>query len=279
MGVMLLAVLTGSFCAAGGISTEVEDAAITARIETMFLLNEHLSPFNINTTTKEGHVTLTGSVHDDVQRNLAEDLARSAKGVKSVHNQITAIPTVVGEKERRGFRQKWNDKTISASVRARLLYHRQFRGLRIGVSTVNGVVTLHGVVGTAEQKKALGRVAADTRGVKRLVNNLTVSPRKKVDPVQNVGRQFSDEWIEGRVETSILLNKHLSIRALDVEVNDGICILTGTVNSEAKRTLAANIAGSIEGVDQVRNEIRVTGGTARPVQLETVEGPMDVGSE
>lgn len=279
MGVLLVAVITGALCTASEVSAEVDDAATTARIETMFLLNEQLSPFNINTTTNDGRVTLTGSVNDEVQRDLAEELARSAKGVKSVENHITAVPTVIGEKERRGFKQRWNDRTLSASIRSRLLYHRQFKGLRIGVSTVNGVVTLHGVVGTQEQKETIGTVTADTKGVERVVNNLTVSPKKEMDPVQNIGRQFSDEWVEGRVETAILLNKHLSVGALNVEVDDGVCILTGTVNSEAKRKLAEDVALSIQGVEKVRNEIRVAGPARKPVHLEAAEAPIELDSD
>jgi len=282
MGMLLAAFVAGMSCAAADVPDEVSDAATTARIETLFLLNEHLSPFNINTTTKGGEVTLTGSVRDDVQRDLAQELALSAPGCASVVNRITVVPTVVEERDRRGMRQRWEDMTTSASVRSRLLYHRKFRGLHIGVDTVNGVVTLHGVVRTSEQREAIGRVASETKGVDGVVNDLTVSPRKGLDPVQAITRQVSDEWTEGRVEAAIVLNKDLSIGQLRVEVNDGICILTGTVGSEAKRTLAGDVAGSIQGVEEVRNQIRVVNGEApsgEAVRLEAAEEPVDAAAE
>ena len=49
----------------------VSDAAITTRIETMFLLNEHLSAFEINTGTQRGVVTLRGGVETQIQKDLA----------------------------------------------------------------------------------------------------------------------------------------------------------------------------------------------------------------
>jgi len=50
--------------AGAAVRTAAKDALITGRIESTFLLNEQLNPFNINTTTKNGVVTLTGSVDE-----------------------------------------------------------------------------------------------------------------------------------------------------------------------------------------------------------------------
>ncbi len=256
--------------AAGSFASAIDDARITARIETMFMLNRHLSPFNINTTTKDGVVTLSGSVEDEVQKDLAGELADSVDGVKSVNNQVIVMGTVISRKPKRGWRQKVEDKTISASVRTRLIYHKEFRGFRIGVKTENNVVTLFGVVGSEAQKQRIGAIAFDTRGVAAVKNNLTVRPKEKLSQVQNVGRQVSDEWVEKRVETALMLNRHISLRDLNVEVDDGLCMLTGTVDSETQLELAGAIAQSIHGVRQVKNDVRV-----RPVKvdLEPIEPP------
>jgi osmotically-inducible protein OsmY len=252
---LVLILLSGLGAVAQDAGTE--DSKITARVETTFLLNRHLNPFNINTNTKDGVVTIAGSVGDEVQRDLAEELARAAKGVRSVKNEIVVVPTTYGDKERRSFRQKIEDKTVTASVRTRLLYHREFKGLKIGVSAVNNVVTLHGIVNSESQKNRIHRVVLETKGVDSLVNNLTIHQKEELHGLDKVGRFFSDEWLESRVETAILLNRHVSIRELDVEVNDGICILSGIVGQKEKKQAAGAVAQSIQGVKSVKNEIQV----------------------
>tara|TARA_R110001592_G_scaffold265867_2_gene531458 strand:- start:954 stop:1901 length:948 start_codon:yes stop_codon:yes gene_type:complete len=249
------------------VATDVEDTAITAQIETLYLLNKHLNPLNINTTTREGNVVITGTVSDEVQKELAEDLALGVKGVRFVDNQLTVINTVVGEKEQRSWGQRIEDRSVSAAVKARLLYNGQFKGLKIGISTLNNVVTLYGVIPSEEHRKKIFEIAEGTKGVIDVVDDLTVRPKNSSDPLLGVGRQFSDEWLESRIETAFLLNRHLSTRELDVEVDDGICFLSGTVNSPEKQEVAEQIARSIQGVREVRNNITVRSLGDNPITL------------
>jgi len=248
----------------------VQDATITARIETTFLLNEHLSAYDIRTRTSEGHVTLSGSVGDEVAKDLAGTLARTIEGVRDVQNDLLVVPAAYGEDETRSWGQRVRDSTTSASVRGQLLYHRELSGLGVGVTTINDVVTLYGRVQTEAQKARIGRLASQTRGVKQVINNLTVRPRDTApDPVAAVTQQLSDEWRENRIRSAIFLNRHLSVFDLDVEVDDGVCILSGTVDSEPQKQLAEQTAANIIGIDRVMNDIQVTG----TVLLEPSEPP------
>ncbi len=273
--VLIVSMLSAS---AGQVVSDVEDGTITARIETLYLLNQNLNPLNMNTTTRDGNVVITGTVDDEVQKELAEDLALGVRGVRFVDNQLVVIRTVVGIKEKRSWRQRLEDRSVSASIKARLLYNGQFKGLKIGVSTINGVVTLYGVVPSEAHLNKIGEVAGETKGVRELVNNLKVRPKDSSDPLLGVGRQLSDEWLESRVETAFFLNRHLSTREIDVEVDDGICILTGSVNSTEKQAVAAQIARSIHGVQEVRNYITVRpeGDTILKTSPEKKSGDVDV---
>jgi osmotically-inducible protein OsmY len=233
------------------------DASITAQIETTFLFNRHLNPFNINTTTTDGVVTLTGAVADEVQRELAENIASSVEAVKSVENNISVMGTVLSERKQRTWRQRVDDMTLAASIRSRLLYNKELKGLRIGVTSELGMVTLYGVVGTEAQKERIGTIADETQGVIEVKNELTVREREQRGTLSDTGRHISDEWIEKRVETAILLNRHLSVRGLNVDVIDNVCVLTGTVDALEEKDLAEALAGSISGVESVRNEIQI----------------------
>lgn len=258
--VLVIAML--SLAPAQTASETIDDARITARIETMFLMNDHLSPFNINTTTSEGAVTLSGSVSDEIQKELAGELAASVDGVVSVDNRITIVEAHASSTPNRTWRQRIDDLDTAASIKRRLLTGGEFKGLKIGVNVDRGVVTLYGVVGTDENRARIGQIAQDTEGVVRVENNLTVRAKDPLDQVQNVGRQVTDEWTEKRVETALMMNRHVRVRNLNVEVDDGVCILTGLVDTPAQRELALSIAENLYGVGRVRNEISVRDASA-----------------
>lgn len=256
LGMLIVAVLAGP----GQLDSakqSISDSATTARIETTYLFNEHLSPFNINTTTRNGVVTLSGGVRTQIQKDLAGELAASFDGVTQVDNRITVVPNVESSIPKRNFRRKFADKSISASVRTRLLYRKNLRRLKINAKTINSVVTLTGLVDTQFQKEEVGYVAFQTKGVEQVINRLTIRGIGTGGDTEEVQRKFSDEFIEKRVEKSILLNRHLSIRHVDVEVDGGICYLTGTVQTDPERRLAESIAINTSGVTEVRNTIYV----------------------
>lgn len=242
---------------AQGVEETMSDAAITARIETMFMLNDHLSSFEIRTTTLDGVVTLTGGVDTQEQKELAESLARSLEATQNVVNNLRIMDQPLPPVPKRSWQQKIEDETTSASVRARILYNKDFAGLRIGVRTVNGIVTLSGVVDSAIQRDDIGKITFDTRGVEKVVNNLTVRSKELMKTPEAIGRDVSDEWIEKRVESAILFNRHMSIRQIDVEVNDGACILTGMADTQQEKDLAGEVAASIQGVASVINDLRI----------------------
>jgi hyperosmotically inducible periplasmic protein len=55
-----------------------------------------------------------------------------------------------------------------------LLNHRSTSALKTTVKTEKGVVTLEGNATTAASKDLAGKFASDVRGVKKVVNNMTV---------------------------------------------------------------------------------------------------------
>ncbi len=66
------------------------------------------------------------------------------------------------------------------------------------------------------------------------------------------------------METATALNRHLSIRRVDVEVENGVCILAGWVNTEPEKVIAGSIADNIQGVRSVRNDVHIQAGLAAP---------------
>lgn len=65
------------------------DTAMSADVKAKLLADASLKPFTISVQTYLAQVTMTGFVDTAQQRDLAGQLARSVKGVKSVRNDLT----------------------------------------------------------------------------------------------------------------------------------------------------------------------------------------------
>ena len=67
----------------------------------------------------------------------------------------------------------------------------------------------------------------------------------------------SDIWLEATLVTTYVLNEHLNPLDIDVDLDQGVATITGTVDSEVEKDLAAELAAGIEGIKQVKNELNV----------------------
>ena len=70
--------------------------------------------------------------------------------------------------------QNLDDATITASVKSKLVAEKTANLTRIDVDTTNQVVTLTGVVGSADQKARAEHLARQVEGVKSVKNNLQI---------------------------------------------------------------------------------------------------------
>jgi hyperosmotically inducible periplasmic protein len=69
-----------------------------------------------------------------------------------------------------------DDRTISTSVKAKLIEDKQTGGMSINVDTLNGTVALSGFAKSQAEKEKAGLIARNTKGVKEVHNNLVVRP-------------------------------------------------------------------------------------------------------
>ena len=69
-----------------------------------------------------------------------------------------------------------DDRAIGTSVKAKLLEDKATGGMSINVDTLNGTVSLSGFAKSQTEKDQAGRIAAATKGVREVRNNLVVRP-------------------------------------------------------------------------------------------------------
>ena len=66
-----------------------------------------------------------------------------------------------------------------------------------------------------------------------------------------------DAWIDGKAETTLLLNGNLNSFDINTEVHDGVVTLTGDVDSDVEKSLAGELVIGLEGVESVENKLSV----------------------
>ncbi|WP_102797787.1 BON domain-containing protein [Bowmanella denitrificans] len=66
-----------------------------------------------------------------------------------------------------------------------------------------------------------------------------------------------DAWIDGKAETTLLLNTNLNSFDINTDVKDGVVVLTGKVDSEVDKSLASELIESLDGVNKVDNRLEV----------------------
>ena len=74
--------------------------------------------------------------------------------------------------------EKIDDAWITTKVKWFFIGEDALKGSDINVDTSQNVVTLKGTVASAAGKARAEELAKDTEGVKRVVNNLTIGPKK-----------------------------------------------------------------------------------------------------
>jgi len=148
------------------IGTQIDDATITAKVKLKLIEDPITKARKIDVDTVNGVVTLTGVVESEKEIKRAIEIARNVEGVKKVVNNLSV--------EKRGIKSYLSDKEITVKVKLKLIEDPDLKALSIDVDTVNGVVTLTGVVESEYQKKKAIEYAKSVSGVVKVIDNLQI---------------------------------------------------------------------------------------------------------
>lgn len=256
--------------AEGDLQQQLSDARQQGAIDTAFALNRHLNPFDIAVQVEQGRVSLSGTVENAAERQLAEELASSIDGVQSVDNRLATdarLNTPVPQDEPRintdkSLVQRVDDATLAATVRSRLAWNGSTEGLDIQVRAESGVVSLNGNAGTPTAKELASALVNNTEGVREVHNHLSISSADSTPAEAQTASDeaISDAWITSKVKSSFLYSRNLDSVNIRVDTRDGFVSLSGSVLSAAERRLAVETARTIRGVRGVdADALRTTG--------------------
>jgi osmotically-inducible protein OsmY len=188
------------------------DHALTEQIETRVHQDVTLKKHDVKVSVERGVATLTGTVATSAQKTHAAQLAR-VKGISRVDNLLVVDRTAgtngvqgtkgtvektkdvakeVGEKTKEGavtvaektkegavkVGSEVNDAWILAKVKSQFIGEDVLKGSDINVDCDKRIVTLRGSVPTAAARSRAVEIAHKTEGVGRVIDLLTIGPKK-----------------------------------------------------------------------------------------------------
>lgn len=145
-----------------------------------------------------------------------------------------------------------DDSVLTAKVKAALIDDPVAKARDVNVETYRGVVQLGGFVDTAEQKSRAGEVAKGITGVKEVRNDLRVSHSQ-----ETVGQVVDDSALTAAVKGKLIVDQTMQSYKVNVETQNGVVQLTGFVDSNDAKSRAAELARSVDGVKEVRNDLEI----------------------
>lgn len=266
-----------SLCATNALATEKDrtsDLWLEAQLTTTYAFNQNLKAFQLSVNVEDGIASLGGTVNEPMEKQLAEDIARSLTAVKEVKNNIRVDHLYRPQQPKdkvASYAQVVEDSSITTRVKSKLLWNKATSGLAIDVNTSDSVVTLQGSVPTQAKVQLAGRIATDTEGVERVINKLTADNDSQslgsIDldaaeenaraALDSFGKEVSDSWITTKVRSSIFFSSGIDSSDITVATKNGTVTLSGSVPKKLQREFAEETARDITGVVAVENRLVV----------------------
>lgn len=187
------------------------------------------------------------------------------------------------------------DGWLVMKVHSEMVDEDVLNGSNIDVDVKNGVVTLQGTVPSEAARSRALAVAKANDGVKSVVDQLKIAPAKgtnmagKMDKAEDkaeragektaragekaadqtvsaakkTGRAIDDGWIKSKIYAQYMAdwNTVLDDSDIDIDVNNNVVTLSGTVKSTAAKAKAVATAKATDGVKSVRDMLKVAPGT------------------
>jgi hyperosmotically inducible protein len=222
------------------------DDRIESSAKKSYTFKTYLKDDDIKIQSKNGAVTLTGTVSSESHKSLAKETVADLPGVKSVDNklEIKGEPTTAN-----------SDAWLTMKVKTILLLHKNVSSMT-EVSTKGGIVTLQGTAASQAQKDLTTEYAKDVDGVKDVNNEMTVSKAGKKTP-RTMGGRIDDASITAQVKLVLLYHRSTSAVNTSVTTKRGVVTLSGKAGNAAEKDLVTKFVKDVKGVKSVKNRMTV----------------------
>lgn len=217
------------------------DESIAADVTAAFVYDTATDSFEIEVAVSNAVVRLSGAVQSPAERDLAEMIAGTVRGVRAVENQLEYRP--------KAFR---SDRELKREILNSLRYDARLAGRVFDVEVNFGKVQISGTVATpAERLRARmhaqppGHRSLDHSGLVIGTGPLVAAPR------------YQDKSIANALKTAIAIHPRLNSERARIRVTDGVVTLFGEVDHLKAHREAERLASDISGVRRVYNLLKL----------------------
>jgi osmotically-inducible protein OsmY len=225
------------------------DDRIESSAAKSYVFKTYLKDDSIKTESKDGVVTLTGTVAEASHKSLAQDTVTGLPGVKSVDNQLRV---------KGGQPAEHSDTWISMKVKSALLFHRNVSATGTKVYVNKGIVTLQGEASSQAEKELTTEYARDVDNVKDVKNLMTIATTP-ASASETVGDKIDDASITAQVKSSLMSHHSTSALKTGIETTDGVVTVSGIAKNDAEKSLVTKLVTDINGVNSVINNMTIEG--------------------
>ena len=193
---------------------------LASKVEAALRRSQGLDPQAITVGMDDGMVVLAGEVPNLLAHDRAIRIATSVKGVRAVDDNLIVTPAERADHE------------IERDIETAFALNPATEYWEINAIVSDGRVTLQGVVESFAEQTLAASVAKGVRGVREVTNQVQV----------DYGIQREDREIAHEVVQLLRWNTQVDSDSIEVDVENGIVKLSGTVDSLFAKEEAERLA-------------------------------------
>ncbi len=147
----------------------IDDATTSQQVKVRLLAADNAAFAEVDVEVAGGNVLLSGVVPSDAHRQTAETIARGARNINAVYNELFVGP-------HSSFARSAQDEFITAQIRTRLTASPSVRAVNVNIETFQGNVYLMGTARSDHELRRAAEIASLVGGVRRVVSFMQVRP-------------------------------------------------------------------------------------------------------
>ena len=173
-------------------------------------------------------------------------------------------------------KSEMTDSDLEKAVEAKLNSDEPIRAAQLGVdaNADRNTVTLSGTVESEAARSRAVELAKSARPGIVVEDKIDVKPRELTradyteehaqqerarakESHETVGNSVDDAWLHFKIVSKLIADSQTPERKINVDVNNAVVTLRGTVGDAPAKSEAERIAMDTEGVKRVQNQIKV----------------------